>query len=354
MLLSAEARSQEDDPLPAEDANAGPPEAESVEEAVPEHEPAPKPIEESPEAAALPAEEELAGPEKPELQLELEEPEGGWLSKERYAIGGITGSLLSFGIGHMIVGEWTNFGWVYTVSQLLCLGLIISGEVVFADASEGSDDQTRSEAMVFTGLGLLGVSYVIEKIDLFYRPHERLKPPTVFEAEPGEMPVDQVPRTGAEAVDSDKSQSPGLERAAVVAATGQDMDRDYEDYLESDTADTESFAEFVHRRYHKQRVWGIVMASVFTPVLLAASGGFAVMSAFGSDEFFGALSIGTGALGLASLGFGIWLAVRGLRVRDAVEPLLDENTEEASVRLRLTMLTDAHGIPSGGGLMLTF
>jgi hypothetical protein len=54
------------------------------------------------------------------------------------------------------------------------------------------------------------------------------------------------------------------------------------------------------------------------------------------------------------LGFGIWLAVRGLRIRNAVEPLIGDGSEAADLQLRLTLVADSNGIPSGGGLTLTF
>lgn len=135
-----------------------------------------------------------------EAEVGPAEPEGGWLTKERYVAGGVTGLLVSFGTGHMIAGEWTNFGWFYTTTQVVGTGLLVGGFVLWeegtVDAEEipGYEDMTEEElnraeremvdeqakiagmVMLGTGAGILGLSLIAEKIDYWVRTSPRVLP----------------------------------------------------------------------------------------------------------------------------------------------------------------------------------
>lgn len=359
--LCADQFIEEADAGPMVDTDAGPPV--SAEGPTPQLEGPPLPSQPEPASAAS-TEVEQAGPEEPALKLELEEPEDGWLSRKRYVAGGVVGSALSFGTGHIVVGEWTEFGWFFTTTQLLGAGLMVGGPILGdnkeeREAAEDNDWPVTTEGKVgqgllFAGVAIFAASYIWEKIDLFHRPHNRLR----LESE-----SEDPSRVAGEGTISEQPDQPWMAEhqrskysewhfRKVERATGREMDGDLEDYLESDAVNTKTFIEYVHRRYHKQRVGGIVLATVATPILFAASGVSAGLGALIGGS--AAPSIGIGVAGCASLGFGIWLAVRGLRIRDAVEPLLDKSPEEASVQLQFTLVSDANGLPSGAGLSLTF
>lgn len=54
--------------------------------------------------------------------------EMGEISDTKYIVGGILGTYpLGFGIGHAIQGTWSYRGWIFTVSELTSLAVLISG-----------------------------------------------------------------------------------------------------------------------------------------------------------------------------------------------------------------------------------
>lgn len=54
------------------------------------------------------------------------------LTQARYITGGVIGSVVGFGIGHGIVGEYKSMGWVFTMSQALSLSIPIVAATVMA------------------------------------------------------------------------------------------------------------------------------------------------------------------------------------------------------------------------------
>ncbi len=51
----------------------------------------------------------------------------GPITKKKYISGGILGSTVGFGTGHLIVGKWKESGWLYTVGEVGFLALMVGG-----------------------------------------------------------------------------------------------------------------------------------------------------------------------------------------------------------------------------------
>jgi hypothetical protein len=109
--------------------------------------------------------------------LKLPEP----LTQTRYLVGGITGSVLGFGIGHAIVGEYSSMGWVFTMSEVLSLSVPILAALVMAivawDGSVGATVDhliTTWGGFLWAGIALWAAFRVWEIIDLWMRPRHRI------------------------------------------------------------------------------------------------------------------------------------------------------------------------------------
>ena|GEM_PF-5813051 len=103
------------------------------------------------------------------------------LTQTRYIVGGVTGSVLGFGIGHSIVGEYNSMGWVFTMSQVLSLSIPILAALAMAimywdGSAAGTIDHliTAWGNFLWVGVALWAAFRVWEIADLWVRPHHRL------------------------------------------------------------------------------------------------------------------------------------------------------------------------------------
>lgn len=107
------------------------------------------------------------------------------ISPERYICGGITGTLCGFGIGHAIQGRYKNKGWIFTLSESLAIGTIISGVVVSSLSPElgstsGHPDARAILTYAGVGIGLCALGGVAEAgfriweiVDVWWVDHAR-------------------------------------------------------------------------------------------------------------------------------------------------------------------------------------
>ncbi len=49
------------------------------------------------------------------------------LSADKCRTGGLVGTFFGFGVGHAVIGEYGNMGWVFTVGELAGIGLMTGG-----------------------------------------------------------------------------------------------------------------------------------------------------------------------------------------------------------------------------------
>jgi hypothetical protein len=63
--------------------------------------------------------------------------ERGEYSDGQWVGGGIVAYFAGFGIGHAVQGRWSDIGWVFTVSELVCTGLLISDMDIFENSDLG-------------------------------------------------------------------------------------------------------------------------------------------------------------------------------------------------------------------------
>lgn len=99
------------------------------------------------------------------------------ITRKRYLLGGIVGSLAGFGIGHAITGHYHEFGWVFTLSQVLSLSipLLTAGIIVLATLDgklEATGDALISgwSISLIAGLTLYAAFRLWEIIDIWRRP----------------------------------------------------------------------------------------------------------------------------------------------------------------------------------------
>ncbi len=63
--------------------------------------------------------------------------ERGLISQERYIAGGLVGTfLVPFGVGQAIHGRYSDTGWIFTVSELTSLTLLVAGAVSCASETD--------------------------------------------------------------------------------------------------------------------------------------------------------------------------------------------------------------------------
>ena len=97
----------------------------------------------------------------------------GYISKRRYAGAGFLGTFIGLGLGHVAVHEWLNFGWVYTVGEIVLGG----GALLILAAEYNNDlpgkDMHWFQASVWMAI-LAGVVKVVEMFDIWIRPHRKI------------------------------------------------------------------------------------------------------------------------------------------------------------------------------------
>lgn len=54
----------------------------------------------------------------------------GEIDQSKYALGGLMGTWVGFGVGHGVQGRWSDIGWVFTVGETAAFSALIAGMVV--------------------------------------------------------------------------------------------------------------------------------------------------------------------------------------------------------------------------------
>lgn len=97
----------------------------------------------------------------------------GEISTTQYLAGGATGTILGFGIGHIVQGRWAEKGWIFTAGELVTSSLFVGGLMECAMTSVANvltgDEECDSSAMEF-GAFALGALRIWEVIDLWAGP----------------------------------------------------------------------------------------------------------------------------------------------------------------------------------------
>jgi hypothetical protein len=97
---------------------------------------------------------------------ELEILEQGEISAGRFIAGGIVGTHVGFGVGHIVQGRWSDMGWMFTIGETAAFAAFVygmadclEGETYYASDTNGyHDTTTRNDgcnAGLFVG-GLIG------------------------------------------------------------------------------------------------------------------------------------------------------------------------------------------------------
>jgi hypothetical protein len=117
------------------------------------------------------------------------------LTTDQYVFGGVVGTVVGFGIGHAIVGEYHTMGWVFTMTQVLSLSIPIFAAIVMGIRYwEGSAGATVDHLItawgvcLWIGIALWAAFRVWEIVDLWLRPHHRLAIPQGIQTQPLVLP----------------------------------------------------------------------------------------------------------------------------------------------------------------------
>lgn len=103
----------------------------------------------------------------------------GLISRDRYILGGVTGTTLGFGTGHAIVGKWKEMGWLYTLGESAFLGMLMVGYKksiidTFNTGFNGNFDGPSYGLMITGYLGFF-LTKMGETYDIWNRPHQHNK-----------------------------------------------------------------------------------------------------------------------------------------------------------------------------------
>jgi len=106
-----------------------------------------------------------------------------FMTKGQYITGGVIGTIFGFGIGHGIQGRYTDIGWVFTLTDLVGIGLITGGEIIGQNAggdqfrngnySEKAKISAGGFAMETAGALILLGFRIWEIVDLWATPSTR-------------------------------------------------------------------------------------------------------------------------------------------------------------------------------------
>lgn len=103
----------------------------------------------------------------------------GPISRDRYVLGGVTGTVVGFGSGHAIVGKWKEMGWLYTLGETTFLAMMMVGYKksiidTFSTGFNGNFDGPNYGLMITGYLGFILVKGG-EIYDIWNRPYEHNK-----------------------------------------------------------------------------------------------------------------------------------------------------------------------------------
>lgn len=91
------------------------------------------------------------------------------ISPGHYAAAGVVGTVIGYGVGHAVAGEWSDFGWIFTAGELT--PLLVGGATLSFERL--NDEDRDNDAMGIALLVGYGVFRVIEIVDIWTRPKVR-------------------------------------------------------------------------------------------------------------------------------------------------------------------------------------
>lgn len=92
------------------------------------------------------------------------------ISPVRYAVGGLIGTFSGLGLGHAIVGEWTNKGWIFTVGEIGTGVMTVYGMAQALSHDRNTPSARRGEMFMIAGALSMTVLRVYEVYDIWTRP----------------------------------------------------------------------------------------------------------------------------------------------------------------------------------------
>ncbi|MFO8070366.1 MAG: hypothetical protein R6V85_00705 [Polyangia bacterium] len=107
----------------------------------------------------------------------------GYISKGRYAFGGLVGSVVGFGIGHAIHRHYKDCGWVFTLGEGAGLLLFLSTPLL---SMFSVLDYGAVFGIGIGGIVLWGGFKIWEIVDVWVRGHKHIVDPKKY---PGNLPV---------------------------------------------------------------------------------------------------------------------------------------------------------------------
>jgi hypothetical protein len=104
----------------------------------------------------------------------------GEISDGQRAFGGILGTTVGFGLGHLAMGEYAEAGWMYTVGEALGVGTFLFGTSQISNCwlSDNYNCQEKPRiikgplvgAFILTGLVMFSAAKLTEIFDVWSRP----------------------------------------------------------------------------------------------------------------------------------------------------------------------------------------
>ncbi|MBI2376049.1 MAG: hypothetical protein HYV07_18795 [Deltaproteobacteria bacterium] len=89
------------------------------------------------------------------------------ISEARYVSAGVVSIVFSLGIGHMVAGEWTSTGWIFTLGETASAAVF--GVGLGRGMTTGSED-AATLSLIAVGLTALVGLKVWETYDIWTRP----------------------------------------------------------------------------------------------------------------------------------------------------------------------------------------
>jgi len=103
----------------------------------------------------------------------LELMDQGFITKRRYVGAGFLGTFIGLGLGHAAVYEWTNFGWIFTVGEI-----VLGGGSLLILAAEYNNNMPGNDMDWFQASGWMAILAAIVKVwemfDIWIRPHHKI------------------------------------------------------------------------------------------------------------------------------------------------------------------------------------
>ena len=102
--------------------------------------------------------------------------EAGPIGQQKYIVSGVTGSVLGFGSGHLMLGKWQESGWMYTAGEVGFLSLMVIGYKksigdTISTGFNGNFDGSHYAVMITGYVGLISTK-LGEIFDVWTRPYE--------------------------------------------------------------------------------------------------------------------------------------------------------------------------------------